>query len=190
MLVHRAVAAAAPVGELAPYQVAQPVGVVQEALLEHLLVQPRAVEAGGHAELDVVDQRLVARRGQDAVGVVALVEHQALEHGLAVELDACARRLQRCAGRHSSSRGRAPGRRSRPARSSGHTGCGSPGDHRRRRSAGIARSSRGAKSRSARDFGGCDRADRRRDGSAQAQAWRVLPLSAAPGGASRWPHRA
>ena len=72
-------AVAAPIGELAPHQVAQPIGVIEEALLEHLLMQPRAVEAGGHAQLDVAAQRLVGRRGQDAVGVIALIEHEPLE---------------------------------------------------------------------------------------------------------------
>ena len=86
------VAATAPVGELAPHQVAQPVGVVQEALLEHLLVQAGAVEAGRQAELDVAPQRLVGGRGQDAVGIEALVEHQPLEDDLAVDLDRLARR--------------------------------------------------------------------------------------------------
>ena len=90
LAVQRPHLAAAPVAELAPHDVAQPVGVVEEALLEDLLVQPRAVEARGLAQLDVADQRLVAGRGHDAVRVVALVEHQPLEDGLAVDLDGLA----------------------------------------------------------------------------------------------------
>jgi hypothetical protein len=64
----------APARRLAPHEVAELVRPVEEARLEDLLVQPRAVEAGGHRELDVVLQRGVARRGPDAVGVEALVE--------------------------------------------------------------------------------------------------------------------
>ena len=78
---------AAPVAELAPHQVAELVGVVQEALLEHLLVEARAVEACRHAQLDVAAQRRVRRRGHDAFRVVALIQHQALKHHLAVEPD-------------------------------------------------------------------------------------------------------
>ena len=77
----------APARRLAPGQVAQPVGPVVEALLEDLLVQPRAVEPGGHRELDVALERRVARRGPDAVGVEALVEHQAQVDRLVVEED-------------------------------------------------------------------------------------------------------
>ncbi len=79
VLGHGAKTAAAPIRELAPDQVAQAVGMVQEALLEHFLVQPGAVETGFQAELDIVDQRLLAGGGQDAVGVKSLVEHQSLE---------------------------------------------------------------------------------------------------------------
>jgi len=61
--------------------------VVQEPLLEDLLVQARAVKADGLAHLDVRDQGLVRGRGHHAVGVVALVQHEPLEDGLAVDLD-------------------------------------------------------------------------------------------------------
>ena len=60
---------------------------VEEAFLEHLLVEARAVETGIHAQLDVAAQRRVRRRGHDAFRVVALIQHQALKHHLAVELD-------------------------------------------------------------------------------------------------------
>ena len=58
----RSFVAAAPVAELAPNLRAEAVGVVQEALLEHLLVQARVVESRRHAQLDVAPQRLVAGR--------------------------------------------------------------------------------------------------------------------------------
>ena len=80
----------APVGELAPHQVAQAVAVIEEALLEDLLMQARAIEAAGHGQFDVAHQRGVAGRGVDAVGVEALVEHRALEDGLAVDQEAVA----------------------------------------------------------------------------------------------------
>jgi hypothetical protein len=50
------------------------VGVVQEPLLEHLLVEAGAVEAGGLGNLDVPHERLVAQGGEDAFGVEALVQ--------------------------------------------------------------------------------------------------------------------
>jgi hypothetical protein len=50
------------------------VGVVQEPLLEHLLVEAGAVEAGGLGNLDVPHERLAARGGEDAFGVGALVQ--------------------------------------------------------------------------------------------------------------------
>ena len=77
----------APVGKLAPDQVAELVGPVEESRLENLLVQPRAVVAGGHRHLDVVLQRLVRRGGPDAVGIETLVENQPLEDRLAVDQD-------------------------------------------------------------------------------------------------------
>ena len=82
MVILGAVAAATPIGELAPQQVAQTVGVVEKTLLEDLLVQARSVEAGGQAQLDVGAQRLVVGRCQDAVWIEALVKHQALEERL------------------------------------------------------------------------------------------------------------
>ncbi len=79
--------AGSPVAELAPDQVPEPVRVVQEPLLEHLLVQARAVEPGRQAELDVADQRLLGRRGHQALRPVPLVQHEPLEHVLAVDQD-------------------------------------------------------------------------------------------------------
>ena len=43
---HRLHAAETPVAELAPDKITEPVGVIEEAFLKHLLVQARAVEAG------------------------------------------------------------------------------------------------------------------------------------------------
>lgn len=61
---------------------------VEVALLEHLLVQARAVEPGGQPEFDVPHQGLVARGGHQALGPVALVQHQALEDRASVDQDA------------------------------------------------------------------------------------------------------
>ena len=41
---------------------------IKEALLKDFLVQARAVEARGHAQLDIFDQCGVAGRGHDAIG--------------------------------------------------------------------------------------------------------------------------
>ena len=68
----------APVGELAPDHVSQLVGPIEEPRLENLLVQPGPVEAHGLRELDVVAQRLVARRGPDAFRIEALIEDQSV----------------------------------------------------------------------------------------------------------------
>ena len=76
----------APVAEFSPDQIDQSVGVIEDPLFKHLLVQPGAVEAGHQAQLDVFHQRLFRRGSQDAVAVISLIEHQALEHGLAVDL--------------------------------------------------------------------------------------------------------
>ena len=73
-----------PVSVLAPYHIAESVGVVEEAGLEHLLVQARTVEACGKSALNILYQSLLAGRSVDAVGVEALVENQAHEGRLAV----------------------------------------------------------------------------------------------------------
>ena len=75
----------APVCHLAPGQIAEAVAVVEEARFKHLLVQARAVETGGQAQLDVAHKGGVVRRGVDAVRVKTLVQHKALEHRPAVE---------------------------------------------------------------------------------------------------------
>jgi hypothetical protein len=82
-----AAAGASPVGELPPDEVAQPVRVEEEALLEHFLVQARAVEAGCLRELDIAPQVVVRRCRPDAVGVEALVEHESLEQDLSINKD-------------------------------------------------------------------------------------------------------
>jgi hypothetical protein len=80
----------APVAELGPDQVAEPVGVIEEPLLEDLLVQARSVESGGHRQLDVAHERVVVGRRHEGVGPVPLVEHEPLEDRLAVQQDAVA----------------------------------------------------------------------------------------------------
>ena len=64
----RVVAIDAPIAELTPHQVAQAVAVIEEPLFEDLLVQASRVEARRHRQFDIGDQRLLGRRGQDAVG--------------------------------------------------------------------------------------------------------------------------
>ena len=121
---------------------------VQEALLEHLLVQPRAVESGRHAQLDVAAQCVVAGRRHDPVRVIALVQHQALEHHLAVEPDRLA------VDAHRTQCGVAGGRVDHVA-GAVEQGDGNvvqvraPAAHSRRRCSGTGRSRRGARSRSA-----------------------------------------
>ena len=75
----------APVRHLAPGEVAQTVAVVEEAGLEYLLMQARAVEAGREAQLDVAHESGLVRGRVDAVRVEALVEHKTLENRSAVE---------------------------------------------------------------------------------------------------------
>ena len=74
----------APVGILAPHQVAQPVAVVEETGLKDLLVEPGAIEARGKGQLDVLHQVLFRGGGVNALGIEALVQHKPLEQGLAV----------------------------------------------------------------------------------------------------------
>ena len=73
-----------------PHQQAEPVGPVQVARVLDLLVLAHAVEAHRLGELDVAPQRVVARRGQQRVGPVALVEHHAQQVGPAVQHEAVA----------------------------------------------------------------------------------------------------
>ena len=58
-----------------------------EAFFEHLLVQARAVETGLHRQLDVALERCIGRRSPDAIRVKALVENQAQENRLVVEVN-------------------------------------------------------------------------------------------------------
>ncbi len=83
----RAVAADAPVAELAPHEVAEPVRVEQVSLLEDLLVQAGTVEPGREAELDVPRERGVRRRRHERLRPVALVQDEPLEDRLAVDPD-------------------------------------------------------------------------------------------------------
>src|SRR3989442_10577781 len=53
---------------------------------------PRGVEAERLRGLEVGAQRVIARRGQQAVGKVTLVEDEALHERLAVQPDAAVRR--------------------------------------------------------------------------------------------------
>jgi hypothetical protein len=61
--------------------------VVEESLFEDLLVQTGAIEAGVEGELDIADEGLIRWGGEDAVGVIALIEDEALEDRFAVDQD-------------------------------------------------------------------------------------------------------
>ena len=75
-----------PVRVLAPDHISESVRVIEEPRLEDLLMEPRAVVAASHRKLYVVLQRLIGRRGIDAVRVKALVEYEASEHGFSVNI--------------------------------------------------------------------------------------------------------
>ena len=78
----------APAGHLAPYQITQPVAVVQEAGFKHLLMQPGSIETGGKGKADVTYQRLLRGRCVDAVRIKALIQHQPLKYGLSIDQEA------------------------------------------------------------------------------------------------------
>jgi len=61
-----------------------------EPFLEGRLVQPSAVEASGHGELDVTLERRIVRCGHERVGPVPLVYHESLDHQLAAQQHAVA----------------------------------------------------------------------------------------------------
>lgn len=69
----------APVGILAPDEIAEAVAVVQKPRLKDLLVKPCAVEAERHRQLNIANQRGLGGRGVNSVGVEALVEDEPLE---------------------------------------------------------------------------------------------------------------
>ena len=75
----------APVPELAPGEIAVQVRPEEHALVEDLLVETGAVEAGLHREADVGGEGVVRRGGHERVLPVALVQDQALEDLLAVQ---------------------------------------------------------------------------------------------------------
>ena len=77
-----------PVALFAPYDISHSVTVIQESFLKNLLMEPCPVEAGVHGEPDVLLQRLIGGSRIDAVRIEALVQHQPLEHGLAVDQEA------------------------------------------------------------------------------------------------------
>lgn len=74
-----------PVRIFAPDDIAQAVAVIEESLLENLLMQSRSVEAGGERYFYIFYHVAVIGSGVYSVAVEALVEHKALENGLAVD---------------------------------------------------------------------------------------------------------
>ena len=87
LAIERAAAAAAPIAKFAPDDITQAVGMIQEAFFKDLLMQARAVEARRHAQLNIFYQRGVAGRGHDAIGIIALIQHQPLEDRGPIDLD-------------------------------------------------------------------------------------------------------
>ena len=79
-----------PAGFLAPGEIAQAVGPIIVTLLEDLLVQAGAIEAHGLRQGDVLLEGFVGGGGPDTVGIEALVEHEALEVGLVVQIEVTA----------------------------------------------------------------------------------------------------
>ena len=61
---------------------------VEEARLEHLLVQARTVKAASHRCFNIKLERFIGGRGDNTLGVKALVENKTTKHGLAVDLQA------------------------------------------------------------------------------------------------------
>ena len=78
-------------GQLAPHQQPQLVRPVQVAGILKLLMLARAVVAHGPGQLHIPAQRVVTGRGQQSVGPVALIQHQALVEHMVVQqhLAAC-----------------------------------------------------------------------------------------------------
>ena len=87
MLLLSAKATAAPVPEFSPEQIPQAVGVIKKSLFKDLLVQPRPVESGLHAQFDILPESLVAGRGLNPIRVVALIQDEPLEDRLTVQSD-------------------------------------------------------------------------------------------------------
>ena len=93
----------APACLLAPADIAQLVCPIIVTLLEDFLVQTCAVEAHSLAHLDVMLECLITWRGPNAVGIVALVEHEALEVGFIIEVEVAACKVNlahACIGLH------------------------------------------------------------------------------------------
>src|SRR5437016_3416029 len=78
---------------LRPDEKAEPVRPVEPARVLRLLMLARPVEAEGLRKLDVLTQRLVARRGQQPVWKVPLVQHETLHERRAVQPEAAVSRL-------------------------------------------------------------------------------------------------
>ena len=111
---------------------------VQKPLLKDLLVQARAVKADVLAHLDVGDQGLVGGRGHDAVGIVALVQHEPLEDVSPLILTSG--RQWRCSAGPRSWRPVHDAAVGIAQFKSMSYRCGSDGDQSRRRSSGNGRS--------------------------------------------------
>src|ERR1700730_1764147 len=85
MIFYMAISSTAPIGKLAPNQVPHAICMIKETLLEDFLMQPRAVKAYGHTQFDIAAQGFIAGSSHNPIGVVTLIEHQALEQFLAVQ---------------------------------------------------------------------------------------------------------
>ena len=68
-----------------PDKISRYITVIQKSWLKHFLMQPRTVESEPLRKLDIVRERFIGRRRVDAVGVISLIEHCALENAFPVE---------------------------------------------------------------------------------------------------------
>src|SRR5208283_5912800 len=74
-----------PIRIFAPDEVAQLVCPIKVAWLKNFLMQPRAIEAGGHGTLNVGLQFVIRRRSPDAVGEKSMIQNQPLKNMFAID---------------------------------------------------------------------------------------------------------
>src|ERR1700688_3508205 len=83
----------AKAGHLAPSEKAEPIRPIVPTRILDLLVLARAVEAHRFRELDVPAQVRARRRGHEAAGEIALVEHEPLHERCSVQPEPAIPRL-------------------------------------------------------------------------------------------------
>ena len=75
-----------PVTGFGPDHITESVCVIEEAGLEYLLMESCAIKTALHRSLYIKYKMLVVRSGDDSVGIEALIENEASEYGLSVDL--------------------------------------------------------------------------------------------------------